>query len=148
MGISKSDSADTVPSFKIAVTVSSSWWSHSTPVLRLTRFYAKRAISRNRYGQFSAATASGEQVLHAPCQIHTWSALGRASVQKSPPGNCIMNGTGNIKGVQSRASLANYEFPKTKLKSLKNPSKQPIALIACGSFSPVTRELPIPWLLF
>ena len=35
--------------------------------------------------------------------------------------------------------LQDYVFPRKKLKVPKDPSKQPIALIACGSFSPVRR---------
>lgn len=36
-----------------------------------------------------------------------------------------------------------YQFPRTKLKTPKDPSKIPIALIACGSFSPVKFQLSV-----
>ena len=36
-------------------------------------------------------------------------------------------------------SLANYTFPKERLKkTLSNPKKQPLVLVSCGSFSPPT----------
>ncbi|KAH7397485.1 nicotinamide mononucleotide adenylyltransferase 1 [Pyrenochaeta sp. MPI-SDFR-AT-0127] len=36
-------------------------------------------------------------------------------------------------------TLENYTFPKERLKkSLSNPSKQPLVLVSCGSFSPPT----------
>ncbi|CAF9937277.1 hypothetical protein IMSHALPRED_011083 [Imshaugia aleurites] len=36
------------------------------------------------------------------------------------------------------ASLANYNFPEGRLKTLSDSTKTPIVLMACGSFSPVT----------
>lgn len=39
----------------------------------------------------------------------------------------------------SSLSSADYEFPRGRLKPrLENASKQPIVLVACGSFSPIT----------
>ncbi|TDL18547.1 Nucleotidylyl transferase [Rickenella mellea] len=35
-------------------------------------------------------------------------------------------------------SLENYSFPHHRLSRLRNSSKQPVVLVACGSFSPVT----------
>ena len=31
-----------------------------------------------------------------------------------------------------------YSFPFHRLSTLRNPEKQPVVLVACGSFSPVT----------
>ena len=37
------------------------------------------------------------------------------------------------------SSKQDYTFPQSKLKlALKDPSKQPLVLVACGSFSPIT----------
>ncbi|CAD6567776.1 MAG: hypothetical protein ASARMPRED_001136 [Alectoria sarmentosa] len=36
------------------------------------------------------------------------------------------------------ASLANYSFPESRLKTLNDSRKTPLVLMACGSFSPVT----------
>lgn len=36
------------------------------------------------------------------------------------------------------ASLANYSFPESRLKTLSDTKKIPVILMACGSFSPVT----------
>ena len=37
------------------------------------------------------------------------------------------------------SSSQDYTFPRTKLKQkLKDPSRQPLVLVACGSFSPIT----------
>ena len=49
---------------------------------------------------------------------------------------CELNGAG-------REGLQGYQFPRTKLKTPKDPSKIPIALIACGSFSPVKFQLSV-----
>ncbi|KAH9913509.1 Nucleotidylyl transferase [Fomitopsis serialis] len=32
----------------------------------------------------------------------------------------------------------NYQFPTHRLRRLRNPDKQPLVLVACGSFSPIT----------
>ena len=35
--------------------------------------------------------------------------------------------------------MSNYQFPHDRLvRVLRNPEKQPVVLVACGSFSPVT----------
>ena len=37
------------------------------------------------------------------------------------------------------SSMSNYQFPHDRLvRVLRNPEKQPVVLVACGSFSPVT----------
>lgn len=40
--------------------------------------------------------------------------------------------------IETPASLANYSFPEGRLKTLSDPTKTPLILMACGSFSPVT----------
>ena len=42
-------------------------------------------------------------------------------------------------GSVSTQTLANYRFPTHRLKSRQNdPTRTPLVLVACGSFSPVT----------
>lgn len=39
---------------------------------------------------------------------------------------------------ESFTNPPNYSFPHHRLRTLQDPNKTPIVLIACGSFSPVT----------
>ncbi|ODV76535.1 uncharacterized protein CYBJADRAFT_165804 [Cyberlindnera jadinii NRRL Y-1542] len=41
--------------------------------------------------------------------------------------------------IRQSKTLANYKFPTHRLiQKLKNPNKQPLVIVACGSFSPIT----------
>lgn len=42
-------------------------------------------------------------------------------------------------GQESVGELENYKFPESKIKRSADTGKQPIVLVACGSFSPVTK---------
>ena len=128
---------------------SHSRWSRSPPLLRLIRFHAKPAISRRIYAQYFVAAAAGEpagQGLRSVGGSRAWYRVGGASSHKSSPGQAIMNGTNHAEGAQPDG-LVDYEFPKSKLKNPQDVSKQPVALIACGSFSPVFCEPRTPELL-
>jgi len=74
--------------------------------------------------------------------------MDRVSFQPSPAAKMgsMNEGSRNSHGQtreehqQARTTMENlqgYAFPRKKLKIPKDPSKQPIALIACGSYSPV-----------
>lgn len=44
-----------------------------------------------------------------------------------------------VDGVPSPVNLDTYEFPTHRLKTvMEDPSKTPLLLVACGSFSPIT----------
>ena len=34
--------------------------------------------------------------------------------------------------------MDNYQFPSTRLSAMRDGSKEPLVLVACGSFSPIT----------
>ena len=61
------------------------------------------------------------------------------SMHPSEPDGVGLERDRRLGGSTASNPLQDYVFPRKKLKVPKDLSKQPIALIACGSFSPVRR---------
>lgn len=54
------------------------------------------------------------------------------------PQNSLPNMASSTPSKPPGQSIENYHFPSHRLLSLTDPTKTPIVLVACGSFSPIT----------
>lgn len=104
-------------------------------VKQATASYIRKIIPSQRAIQITISVNQSKLLVHRLSKIDMGSTLA------PEPNGAGMKKQEQVDGNKTSDDLRDYKFPKKKLKVAKDPAKQPIVLIACGSFSPVCINL-------
>ena len=116
--------------------------------LSTTRLGLSRGCARTRLLINQAAVGSSvfKHYYRAPrfccIRVAVDSRKPLSTSQRTPAHNMDKTTEAKPQGEEFMGELKDYVFPDSKVKRTAETGKQPIVLVACGSFSPVLLHLP------